>query len=164
MSEISSIPTETYSKIRTSPRLLVRTWTHSDQIGGNTRCTLLFIRELLVCGRSRVNDQGLCITDIGEVRSQLQLIDHKTAGPRIALHTKGKYTTECVRSQELLGELMRGMVWKTRIQNPGNLWMFLKPFGESESVVASPLNSKTQSLDTLKQQECREWVQGCTKI
>ena len=56
------------------------------------------------------------------------------------------------------------MVWETWIQNPGNFWVGLKPFGKSKGVVASSLDSKTQGLDTLKQQECRKWVQGGAKI
>jgi len=142
----------------------LRAWTHSDQIGGNTRRTLLFVCELLVRGRSWVDDQGFRITDVGKVRSQLQLIHHKAPGLRVSLHTKGKYTAEGVRSQELLGNLMRGVVWKAGIQNPGNLRMLFKPFGKSKSVIASPLDSEAQCLDTLKQQECCEWVQGGTEI
>jgi len=59
-----------------------------------------------VRSRRRVNDQGLRIANIGEVRSQLQFIDYKASGLRIPLYTKRKYTTEGVRSQELLGELV----------------------------------------------------------
>ena len=148
--------------ISTSSRWQI--WTHPDQIGGNTRCKPLFVVELLVRSRRRVNDQGLRITDVGEVRSQLQLVDHEASGLCISLYTKGKYTAEGVRPQELLGELVGGMVWKTRIRNPGNLRVFLKPFGKSEGVVASSLDSKTQGLDTLKQEECRKWVQGGAEI
>ncbi len=82
-------------------------YTHSDQVRGYSRRQLFLWSELLMGRGSRMNHQGLCISNISEMTGQFQTIDQQTASRSITLDTKGKHATKRVGPEELLGKFMR---------------------------------------------------------
>jgi hypothetical protein len=51
-----------------------------DHVGGHARGLLLLLAELLVRGERRLDDQGLAVADIREVRRELQPVDQLGSG------------------------------------------------------------------------------------
>ena len=135
----------------------------TDQVLGDTRRKLVLIRKLLMCSGSRVNDERLGITDVGQVGSELQAVDESTTGSSITLDTKGEDTTETA-SEVLLGNLVRRVAGKTRVRNPRNLRASFKPFSECKSVLDNTSNTERKSLETLKQEERAKGVLARSQI
>ena len=104
------------------------------------------------------------LTDVGKVRSQLEAINHLGSGLAVALYTEGEDTTVCVSTEELLSEGVRVMGRETEIRDPGHAGVLLEPFGEGESVVAMPLGTQAECLQSLQEQEGAEGVERWSEV
>ena len=50
--------------------------THADEIGSHAAFDLLFVGELLVRRYPWVDDEGLCVADVGEMAAEFEVIDY----------------------------------------------------------------------------------------
>ena len=69
----------------------------ADEVLRNTTANLFLIRELLVGRGPRVDSQRLGVSDIGQVRDQLEAIDDLASCLSIALDAKGEHAAETSR-------------------------------------------------------------------
>ena len=81
----------------------------ADEVLGEVRRLKLLGRELRVCGGGGVDDQRLGVTDVGEVREQLDLIDNLQARVTAALDAEDHDAAKTV-VQDARGNLMRRVV------------------------------------------------------
>lgn len=114
-------------------------------------------------GRPWVDSQGLGITDVGQVRDDLEAINDLATGRTAALDTEAQHTAESAL-QVLQCVLVRRMALKARIRDPRDMRVLLQPSGKSQSVLAVALGAQTQSLDTLDELPCGKWVQAGAHI
>lgn len=91
---------------------------------GDTRATLLLVRELLMGSTPGVNGQCLSITDVGKVRNELEAVNDFTTSAA-ALDAKAKDTTES-SLQVSLSRLVVRMALETRVGNPADIGALLE--------------------------------------
>src|SRR5699024_2016052 len=89
------------------------------QIIRNTGSSQLLIRQLLVSSRARMQHQRFSVTDIGQMRCQLQISHKRCRRLPAALHTKTKYRTD-TQGQQLFTTFVVRMICKTSIIYIGN--------------------------------------------
>lgn len=102
-------------------------------------------------GGSRLDDEGLGITDVGKVRSELAAVDKGVASLETALDAESEDGTEATL-EVLLRELVAGVVRKTSVADPGDLGPRLEPLRELEGVLAVASRTERQGLDTLDEE------------
>lgn len=110
-----------------------------------------------------MNDERLGVTDVGQVGSELEAVDESTAGSGVTLDTEGKNTTETAL-EVLLGNLVRRVAGKTRVRDPRNLRVSLKPLSQRKGVLDNAADTKRKSLETLKQKERAEGVLARSQV
>jgi hypothetical protein len=119
----------------------------TDQVGGDTSLDLLLVGELLVGGSPGVDDEGLGVTDVGQVTAELEVVDDGADLVDVAGNTEGQDTTESVL--EVLGRvLVVGVGLQTGVQNPFDERVSLEPLGEGEGVLVVALTTNGQGLET----------------
>lgn len=134
-----------------------------DQVLGDTGCGLFVIAQLLVGGASGVDDQGLCVTDVGQVGRKLEVVDERGTLGGVTLDTEAEHTSETVL-EVLLRERVRRMRGKTWVRDPGDARVGLEPLGEGECVVDVALHTQREGLETLEEEERAEWVEGGAEV
>lgn len=134
----------------------------TDKVLGDTRRELFFVRELLVGGGSGLDDEGLGVTDVGQVRGDLDAVDEGVAGFEAALDAKGEDGTESV--EVLFGELVAGVVGETGVADPSDFGALLEPLSELESVLAVARGAEGEGLETLKLEPSVEGAVADTEI
>lgn len=100
---------------------------------------------------------------LGKVRDQLEAIHYLTTGSSSALDANRQYTTKPA-GQVLFRSLVERMVFQTRIGNPANMLILLKPPSQSNCVCSMALRAQTQSLQTQDQLLRRERIQRRAQI
>lgn len=110
-----------------------------------------------------MDDEGLSITDVGQVGSQLEAVDDLSTNGWSSLDTERQDTSES-SLEVLLGELVRWVRLKTWVGNPGDLWVGLEPLGEGEGVLDVTLDTEWEGLETDDEVEGTEWVEGGSEI
>lgn len=98
-----------------------------------------------------------------QVRDELEVIHDLGSSSRTTLHAKGQDTSEAP-GKILLGQLMRRMALQTRIADPAHILIALQPLGQLDGILAMPLSTQTQRLDTKKQLLSSEGIQTSTQI
>jgi hypothetical protein len=136
---------------------------HTDQVLGDTRGGLLLVGELLVGGGGGVDNEGLRITNVRQVGSQLQAVNNGNTSLFAALNTEREHTTESAL-EVLLGQLVAGVALETRVGHPRNALVLLEPPGQSQRVGGVALNAQAEGLETLDQLEGAEGVQAAADV
>jgi hypothetical protein len=88
-----------------------------------------------------MNYQRLEITNVGQQASEFQAVDQETACSGASLDTKRKDSAKRVGTEKFLRKLVWRVWFQPRIEDPRNLGMLFEMFGQSESIVAVPLNT-----------------------
>jgi len=70
--------------------------------------------------RGGVDDQGLCVSDVGQVRCQIDILDECLASVAAALDAE-TYDRACTLRQVFFREFMTGMRGQVRVADPGYL-------------------------------------------
>jgi hypothetical protein len=86
----------------------------ADQVLRDTRSNPLLLRQLLVGCRPRVNGKSLRISNIGQVRDQLEAIDDLGPGSSTTFDTKTQNTAESALEISL-SKFVRRMALETRV-------------------------------------------------
>jgi len=81
--------------------------------------------------RSRVNNQGLCISHIGQVACKTEVIDDFAADLGVAFDTEGEDATVGIGTEETLGECVGGVGFEAGVFDPCDFGVFLEPSGMS---------------------------------
>lgn len=118
----------------------------AHQAGRDTGCELLLGSELRVRGGGRVDDEGLCVAHVGEVREELHVVHHVEAGLTTALDAKDHYAAKAVL-EETGSNLVRGVILESRVADPRDLGVVLQPLGDGECVVGMALDAQGQGLE-----------------
>ena len=112
----------------------------------------LFVGELAMRRRSRVQDQAARVADIGQMREQPHALDQLDAGLVAALDAEGEHRARAFR-QILLRELVIRAVLEAGVGNPGDLRVPAQKFGDLERILDMPLHPHVQGLDAGDRQE-----------
>jgi hypothetical protein len=75
------------------------TYRHADHVWLDTSLNLLLGRQLLVSRRRWVNDERLCVTDVGKVGRELDAVDERLGCVEPALATKAEHRAEAVLTE-----------------------------------------------------------------
>lgn len=103
------------------------------------------------------------VTNVGEVRSELEVVDELGASLLVTLYTEAQDGSEAVL-EVLLGQSVAGVRLETSVRDPRYLRVLLEPLSNLEGVVYVTLNAQRERLDTLQQQEGSEGVDGGSKV
>lgn len=83
--------------------------TYANQVRSNSRGRLFIFRELSMGGGCRMNDEGLRITNIGQITSKFQAINSFASFLSVTLNTKAENATKGIAPQQLKSQLIRLM-------------------------------------------------------
>lgn len=114
-------------------------------------------------GRNSLDGQRLRVTDISEVRDELEAIDHLGTSRATTVNAEAEDTTETV-TQVLLRRFVVRVALKTGIRHPANVLALLQPLGKRQSVLAVAFSPQAQGLDTQEQLLRGEGVERCAEI
>jgi hypothetical protein len=84
-----------------------RNQAYSDKIRSNPRRDLFLISELGVGGGRRVDNEGLRVSDVGEVACKLQAVNDLASGLGVSLHAEAEDSTKSISPQQLKRKLVR---------------------------------------------------------
>ena len=101
----------------------------------------LFVSELTMCRRGRMDDQAARIADIGEMAEQLDVADQRDAGVIAALEPEREHGARAFR-HIALGERVELIAGQPRVVDPGDLVVGGEPGGDRKRVVAMALHAK----------------------
>ena len=90
---------------------------HPDQVGADARRHQRLVGQLLMGGRSRVDDEGAGVADVGQVAGQFDALDEGPAGVAPAAHPEGEDRARAAR-QIAPGQRVRGGVGQTGVGDP----------------------------------------------
>ena len=93
-----------------------------------------------------MDDEGLCVAHVGEVREELHVVHHVEAGLTTALDAKDHYAAKAVL-EETGSNLVRGVTLEPRVADPRDLGVVLQPLGDGECVVGMALDAQGQGLE-----------------
>lgn len=85
-------------------------------------------------GGSRRNHQRLGISNIGQMRGQLDRVDKVRSSPSTTLDTEGQDSAKAV-VEDLLGVGVGGVRGKTGVGDPFNTSVVLEVLGQSQGVI-----------------------------
>jgi len=129
-----------------------------------------------------MDDEGLGISDIGEVAGQLEAVDDLAGIGQRALDREREDASECALSQETSGNLMGWMRRKSNIGHRGDLGVLLEVssstrqhykvdgcsgfhvLSKGKRVLAMPLSPQAEGFNALKEEESGEGVEGRADI
>lgn len=97
-------------------------------------------------GTPRVNRQRLGITNIRQVRNELEPINNLRPGRLAALDAKAQHTA-IPALEILLGRVMRGMALQTGVRDPRDVGIRLEPRRELDGVLRVALAAQRQRLE-----------------
>jgi hypothetical protein len=109
-----------------------------------------------------VNGQCLSITNVGQVRNELEAIDNFTASTA-ALNTEAQDTTKALL-EIFLGRLMVRMALEARVRDPADIRALLEVLSQSQGVLGVSLGAQTEGLDTEEQLLGGKGVEGRSEI
>ena len=118
----------------------------ADEVLGEVGGLELLGRELGVRGGGGVDDEGLGVTHVGQVREELHVVDDLQAGVAAALDAEDDDAAEAVLEDAGRGLVTR-VVLQARVAHPADLGVALEELGHGEGVVAVALNAQGQRLD-----------------
>lgn len=151
---------------------------HADEIGGDAAFDLLFVGQLLVRGDPRVDDEGLCVADVGEVAAELQVVDdgphfvdvarlaerlathpegiykdhgQRVGGGTLTYHAKSKHAARAV-GHRLLRSLVILVGFQARVEHPADARVRLEPLGERLRVLHVAFAAEGQGLQPLEEE------------
>lgn len=99
-----------------------------------------------MCGAPGVDGKSLGITDVGQVRDELEAVDNLTASTA-ALDTEAENTAEA-SLEVLLGRLVVGMALESGVRDPANVGASLEVLCEGQGVLGVALGTQAQGLST----------------
>lgn len=100
---------------------------------------------------------------LGKVGDHFEPINNPTTSRSTTFNSHRQHTTKATL-QIPLRRLMGRMVLQTRVRNPANMLVRLKPLRQSESVASMSLSAQTQRLQTQQKLLRRKWVQRRAQI
>jgi hypothetical protein len=121
------------------------------------------VAELPVRCRGGMASQRFRVADVHQAQDHLQPVDERAARLLAAFYTEGEDSGRSP-ARQLLGKCVILASGKARIIDPIHLRMGLQVFSNLERVLAVPLHSQPEGLQSLKQQEGAVGSQGRTGI
>ena len=103
-----------------------------------------------------MDHQTLYISYVSQQREYLQSVDKFPGLFLSALNLKGEDRSTTV-GEVLLVELVVVMTLECRVVHFSNLWMLSQEIYNLKRILHMTLNTQTQCLYTLQQDECVEW-------
>ena len=103
-------------------------------------------RELGVRGGGGVDDEGLGVAHVGQVREELHVVDDLQAGVAAALDAEDDDAAEAVLEDAGRGLVAR-VVLQAGVAHPADLGVALEELGHGQGVVAVALDAQGQRLD-----------------
>ena len=97
-------------------------------------------------------DQGLGITDIGQVRRQLHIFYECFSGISASFHTEADNRARTF-GQVFLGQRMASVLRKIWMNNPHHLLVILQKLEQFTGIFQVPVHSQRQGFNALQQQE-----------
>lgn len=111
-----------------------------DEVLGEVGGPELLGSQLGVRGGRRMDDEGLGIAHVGEVRKEPRVVDYVQAAPSPALDAKDHDAAKAI-VQHARCHLVAGIAFEARIAHPGNLGVALEEAGDIQGVVGVALDA-----------------------
>src|SRR5947209_20102495 len=127
----------------------------TDEIRRRARLLLLLRRQLGVCGAGRVDDEGLGIAHVGQVREEFDVPDQLYARFQSALDAEannGPIAVQVVPSRCFVLWMTR----EARIAHPIDGGVAFQELGDALRILAVPLHAQGQRLQSLQEEESVE--------
>ena len=121
-----------------------------DHVVGDTGELALLGAELHVRGRSRVHEQGLGVTDVGDVAGQPGAVDQGLTGFKTALDPEHDHRSRAL-GQLTLGDFVVAVVGHVRVPDPGDGFVVGEEVEHGAGVGNVPLHAQRQRLHALDQ-------------
>lgn len=99
-------------------------------------------------GDSRGDDECLRVSDVGQVRGELELVDEGCSCLCVALDSKGKDATRASR-EVLLCEVVALVARETWVRDPVYAEVLLQPLCQRKGIVCVSLCSERERLKSL---------------
>ena len=120
--------------------------------------------KLRVRGRGRMDNQGLCVADIGQMRKELDVVHDVETSLATTLDAKDQSTAERIVMEELLGRLVGGVILQSGVADPGDLGVLLEELGNCQGVVGVALDAQGQVLQANADELSRVGREGGTEV
>mmetsp|Transcript_32564 Transcript_32564/g.53141 ORF Transcript_32564/g.53141 Transcript_32564/m.53141 type:complete len:516 (-) Transcript_32564:204-1751(-) len=131
---------------------------HADHVRPHVRRQLLRLCQLGVRGGGGVDDQGLGVAHVRQVRGQFHAVHHRLAPLQPALHPKGEHAPVHARAEVLVGLGVRAVGGQAQVAHPRHLGVVLQPVGHLHGVGAGALHAQAERLHALDQAPGAEGV------
>ena len=134
-----------------------------DHIGFDAGGRLLFGAQLLMGGRSRMDDQATGVADVGQVREELEAVDKLAAGIVTALDAKAEHGAGAL-GQVLLGQCVIGTGLEARVLHPFDEAVPFEEFGDGLCVGHVAIHARAESFDALNEEERVEGAEAWAEV
>lgn len=123
----------------------------ADHVGGDAAADLLLVGDLLVGGAPGVDDEGLCVADVGEVRAQLEVVDDGSDLVDVARDAERQHAALAL-GENLLRQRVVGVRLQPGVVDPGDAVVGLEPAGQREGVFDVARAAQRNRLEPLQEQ------------
>ena len=137
---------------------------HADHRCRHASSRELIGLQLLVGGGCRVNDQGLGVSDIGQMGQQLDIVDNADALFKSTDNLKSQNSTEGSLPEVLLGRFVVRVVLQTRVNDVGDALILLQPLCKLQGVAAVALHAQGERFEALQCEECTKGRQAGAEV
>ena len=126
--------------------------------------SLVLIAELLVRRARGVDDESLGVTDVGEVRRELDIVDELASSRDATLDAEREDSAIGARAEVLFRSLVRRMGLEARVRHPLDELVILQPLRQLIGVLGVRCAAERKRLQTLQQQEGAKGVCASAQI
>ena len=110
-----------------------------------------------------LDGQGLCISDVCQVRDELETVDDLAAGRATALDAEAEHAAEALLEVPA-GYLVAGVALQAGVRDPRHVGARLEVVGKGEGVGGVALGAQAQGLDAEEQLLGGEGVEGGAQV